>query len=83
MPARHAGDQQRRLEPVPEKAHGEVDLVEVDLGERLVLELDVVPRACGRAVDVGPGRQPQMLPLARLDRARIPAAWHLEYGRRH
>jgi hypothetical protein len=64
VPAGHAGDQQRRGERAAQQRRRQVDVVEVDLRQRLVHERDVVPAGPRERLDSGVERDLDVLGLA-------------------
>ena len=65
--AGHARDHQRGTQATPQELDRQVDRAVIELRQRLVHQMDVVPASAVRRLDVPCGRQPQVIGLARLD----------------
>src|SRR5689334_22645530 len=67
MSAGHSRDQERRPEALTQKGRIERDVALVDVRQRLVQQMDVVPPRRHPSLDVPQRRKPQMIRLALLD----------------
>src|SRR5881392_638125 len=75
MATGHAGDHERERKRAPEERHVEIDLGRIDVRQRVVDDVDVVPAGGRSRLDIGFGGELQMLALAPCDVLRF-AHWY-------
>src|SRR2546428_9713308 len=85
MATGHAGDHERERKLAPEERRMEIDLGRIDVRQRVVHDLDVVPAGGRSRLDIGFGGEFQVLALAprdllRLAQSNTPSAASARYS---